>query len=433
MTISSSLNASVAGLNANASRLAAISDNIANASTFGYRRVETSFESLVIEDRSGNYAAGGVRATTQRLVDQGGSLVTTGNATDLAVRGRGFIPVAASSEVAAADGNPQMLLTATGSFRSDADGRLVTASGLTLLGWPAGPDGSIPAFPRDTGDGLEPVQISVNQLIGEPTTAITLGANLPATETGADASGAPRNLSIEYFDNLGRSETIEASFAPRVPANGSSNIWTMTLRDSATGNAVIGEYELEFDDSRTAGGTLLNVTTISGGAYDPATGRLIAPVNGGPVEVNIGRPGTAEGLTQLSDTFAPLNISKDGAPVGNMVSVDVDANGFVHATFDTGVTRTIFQVPLVDLPNLNGMIALDGQTYRPSINSGSVFLWDAGDGPTGDLVPFARQESATDVARELTDMIQTQRAYSSNARVVQTVDEMLQETTNIIR
>ena len=57
----------------------------------------------------------------------------------------------------------------------------------------------------------------------------------------------------------------------------------------------------------------------------------------------------------------------------------------------------------------------------------------AGDGPTGDIVAFAREESATDVAGELTDMIQTQRAYSSNAKVIQTVDEMLQETTNIKR
>jgi flagellar hook protein FlgE len=207
----------------------------------------------------------------------------------------------------------------------------------------------------------------------------------------------------------------------------------MTLRDSASGNAIIGEYRLEFDDSRAAGGTLLDATVITGGPYDPATGRLIATVNGGPVEISIGRPGTSEGLTQLSDSFAPLSISKDGSPVGNMVSVEVDANGFVHASFDTGVTRTIFQVPLVDLPNPSGMVALDRQTYRPSIDSGSFFLWDAGDGPTGDLVSFARQESATDVARELTDMIQTQRAYSSNARVIQTVDEMLQETTNIIR
>ena len=39
----------------------------------------------------------------------------------------------------------------------------------------------------------------------------------------------------------------------------------------------------------------------------------------------------------------------------------------------------------------------------------------------------------TDVAAELTNLIQTQRAYSSNAKVIQTVDEMLQETTNIKR
>jgi flagellar hook protein FlgE len=49
------------------------------------------------------------------------------------------------------------------------------------------------------------------------------------------------------------------------------------------------------------------------------------------------------------------------------------------------------------------------------------------------VVAYAREESATDVAGELTAMIQTQRAYSSNAKVIQTVDEMLQETTNIKR
>ena len=116
-----------------------------------------------------------------------------------------------------------------------------------------------------------------------------------------------------------------------------------------------------------------------------------------------------------------------------MVSVDVDGNGYVRATFDTGVTRTIYQVPLVDVPNPNGMVAMDQQTYLPSPDSGSFFLWNAGEGPTGEVVSYAREESATDVAGELTDMIQTQRAYSSNAKVIQTVDEMLQETTNIKR
>ena len=62
-----------------------------------------------------------------------------------------------------------------------------------------------------------------------------------------------------------------------------------------------------------------------------------------------------------------------------------------------------------------------------------MFLWDAGTGPTGGIEGFAREQSTTDIANELTQLIQTQRAYSSNAKIIQTVDEMLQETTNLKR
>ncbi|MEL7255095.1 MAG: flagellar hook-basal body complex protein [Pseudomonadota bacterium] len=432
MTISSSLNAGVAGLSSNATRLAAISDNIANAGTFGYKRVETDFESLVIAQSGGRYSAGGVTANTERLIDQKGSLVSTNNATDLAVTGRGFLPVAMESEVEAGNGTPQMLLTTTGSFRTDSVGRLVTDSGLVLLGWPANADESIPQFSRDTPDGLVPVQISANQLSGEPTTQVDLGLNLPAVETDAGSSGDTQSLSVEYFDNLGRSESLLFEFTPNVPMTGSSNTWTLTVTDSATGAGAIGEYTLVFDDSRAAGGRLLSVTDVSGGAYDGTTGSFIVPVAGGPMEINIGRIGEATGLTQLSDSFAPLQINKDGSPVGNLISAEVDENGFVFATFDSGITRVIYQIPLVDVPNPNGMQALAQQTYLPSSDSGTFFLWNAGDGPTGAVAAFAREESTTDVAGELTDMIQTQRAYSSNARVIQTVDEILQETTNLI-
>ena len=57
----------------------------------------------------------------------------------------------------------------------------------------------------------------------------------------------------------------------------------------------------------------------------------------------------------------------------------------------------------------------------------------AGSGPTGSIQGFARENSTTDIANELTQLIQTQRAYSSNAKIIQTVDEMLQETTNLKR
>jgi flagellar hook protein FlgE len=429
MTISSSLNAGVAGLSTNATRLATISDNIANASTIGYKRVTTDFQSLVNSSGGGSYSAGGVRAMTQRLVDESASLLTTSNATDLAVRGGGFVPVASAAQVNAENGDPQMRLMATGSFRPDSEGYLTTASGMILLGWAANPDGTIPLQPRDTSDGLEPVQINDSQVISSPTTQITLGVNLPAEESAPGAAGTPQSLSIEYFDNLGSSEAVDLMFTP----TGTSNEWTMTLSDSASGGAVIGEYTLSFTDSRTGGGTLDSVTTVSGGAFDPASGTIVVSVAGGPIEVDIGIPGEPGRMTQLADTFTPMVISKDGAAPGNMIGVEVDANGFVRAQFDTGVNQVIYQIPLVDVANPNGMISMDSQTFLPSAQSGAFFLWDAGTGPTGEYVSYALEESATDVAGELTAMIQTQRAYSSNAKVIQTVDEMLQETTNIKR
>ncbi|MDR5652732.1 flagellar hook protein FlgE [Ruixingdingia sedimenti] len=436
MTISSSLNAGVAGLNANATRLATIADNIANSATYGYKRSSADFHSMVIESGGYNrFSAGGVRVSSMRLIDERGPLVSSSNPTDIAIDGRGFLPV---TTLAALDGQGTdypLALTTTGSFRPDADGILRTETGLVLMGWPAQPNGAIPTFPRDTTAGLEPVRINTNQFVGNPTTLLTMGVNLPATATMAGASGDTIDMSLEYYGNLGTSEKLDVSFTPSVPGAGAgaSNEWVMVIRDSASGGAVVGEYRLSFDDSQTAGGTLAGVTTLSGGAYDPATGQIGLTVGGGALQLDIGIPGQQSAMTQLSSSFVPGSPTKNGSPVANLSSVEIDANGFLHAVYDQGFTRRIYQIPLVDVPNPNGLISLNNQTYQISPASGSYFLWDAGDGPTGAMVGFAREESATDVAAELTNLIQTQRAYSSNAKVIQTVDEMLQETTNIKR
>ena len=79
MTISSSLNAGVMGLNVNATRLATISDNIANSATNGYKRSEVDFASLVINQQSSAYSAGGVRAETFKVVNAQGALVAFGH------------------------------------------------------------------------------------------------------------------------------------------------------------------------------------------------------------------------------------------------------------------------------------------------------------------------------------------------------------------
>lgn len=432
MSISSALNASVSGLNANSSRLATISDNIANASTYGYKRAVTSFEAMVLSSSAGSglYTAGGVRSQAARLIDERGPLVGTANALDLAVTGRGMLPVTRGDDGGTGGG---LLMTTTGAFRPDENGVLKTASGLVLLGWPADGNGTVPTLPRDTSSGLVPVVINANQQAGDPTTRITMGANLPATATAPGASGDAIPLSVEYFGNLGETETLDVTFTPTVGTTASSNEWRMQIRDSAQGNAVVGEYVLTFDASRANGGSLSAVTQVSGGAYDAAAGTVNLALAGGPVTLTLGKLGDTAALTQLAGTFSPTSVTKDGSPVGKLSEVVVDENGLLRATYDTGFTRTLYQVPLVDVPNVNGLTALDDQTFRISNNSGAFFLWDAGDGPTGTVEGFAREGSTTDMAEELTNLIQTQRAYSSNAKVIQTVDEMLQETTNIKR
>jgi flagellar hook protein FlgE len=432
MTISSSLNAGVAGLSANATRLATIADNIANSGTFGYKRSVAEFRSMVLgSPGAGSYVAGGVRASTLRLIEERGPLISTGNATDLAVDGRGFLPVTDLTALNA--GERPFSLVGTGSFRLDANGILRTEAGQVLLGWPVQADGTVGTVPRDTVSALQPVTVARGAVVANPTTSIGLAVNLPWSETLSTASGDPLAVSVEYFGNVGNAERLSVTFTPTIPLTGASNTWTMVITDSASNDAVVGEYTLVFDTSAANGGTLASVTTVSGGVYDPATGRIPLAVGGGTLSVRLGEIGDRTGMTQYDANFGTAQITKDGSAAATLATIEVDGNGFLSAVYDQGFSRRLFQIPVVDVPNPNGLAAIKDQAYRITSQSGPFFLWDAGAGPVGSIAAFSREESATDVAAELTRLIQTQRAYSSNAKVIQTVDEMLQETTNIKR
>jgi len=136
MTISSSLNAGIAALVVNGTKLGAIADNIANASTNGYKRVSVDFKSLVAPAVGGSSAAAGsVRAVTARAITTPGAIESSSNSTDLAVIGRGFLPVSTVDEVTGVGEFGSVRLMTSGSFLPDKDGLLRTTSGQVLLGW----------------------------------------------------------------------------------------------------------------------------------------------------------------------------------------------------------------------------------------------------------------------------------------------------------
>ena len=393
------------------------------------------FASLVIPSGSGSFSAGGVTVATFRDVAAAGALIATGNSTDISVSGRGMLPVTTVGSVDLAATERPFQMIATGAFTRDERGFLVTRSGLALLGWPTDADGALlGTVTRESPSSLVPVQISPFLTVAEPTTKMTLGINLPASETEAGGSGDPFQSTIEYFDSVGRNHLLRIEFTPVVPISGTSNQWRATFFDSATSDTVpVAEIDVEFDASRTGRGALLSATPVGALPYDPVTGMATVTVADGPIEIFIGSPNLIGGLIQLDSPFAPIDISKNGAPAGNLQTLRMNDKGILEAVYDTGQIRALFQIPLVNVPNLNGLTALDSQAFAPSPDSGGIFLWDANSGPVGSIVGFALQQSTVDIARELTDLIQTQRAYSSNATIIRTVDEMLQETTNLKR
>ena len=436
MTISSSLNAGVMGLAVNATRLAAISDNVANSETVGYKRASADFLSMVIADTPQAFTAGGVRVEATRLASEQGALFATGRSTDIALAGPGFLPVTQEININDDSGERPLLLTSTGSFRADERGNLVTPGGAALLGWPVEPDGTVGDVSRRSSLDLEPVNINTTELAAEPTTEISLGINLPAADTGAGLAGASYTLPMEAFDNLGRTQTIDAVFTPVIPAVGFSNEWNVAFIDqSQAGAPTIGTLTMTFNDSNPGGGTIDTVVPGGGATYDATTGEVSMTWLGvgNSISVDVGRPDVAGGITQFSEVFRPLNVIRNGAPAGDFSRVEVDEGGRMEAVYETGFRRFIYQIPVVDVPNPEGLNASDNQTFKISQESGDMFLHDAGDGAVGAMIGFALAESTTDLGTELTDLIRTQRAYSSNANVIRTVDEMLQETTNILR
>ncbi|MEM9421038.1 MAG: flagellar hook-basal body complex protein [Pseudomonadota bacterium] len=440
MTLSSSMNAGIMGLSVNATRLGTVADNIANSDTYGYKRSVTDFSSMVIKSNSNAYAAGGVRVDAYRQVDEQGALISTGNSTDIAIGGKGLLPVTNEAGTDAQNTNPDLMLVATGSFSPDQNGYLRTESGLFLMGWPVDPvTGSIGAVTRQGGASLEPVRVDVTQFESTPTSNIRMGINLPADATNPGGPTTPYEIAVEYFDNFGRVQTMTARFTPDTSGGAASNRWNVELLDNSSGTPTsVSDFDVTFQDSTTNGGSIGGAftpgTATAFPGYNSTTGEVTVTLAGGnTVDVFIGAPNDRSGLTQFAAEFAPYNLTKDGAAIGDLLSIEIDALGNLQAIYDTGFRQDLYQIPVAEVPNPNGLVATNDQAFQLSQSSGDVYFWDAGSGPVGETVGFALMESTTDIASELTQLIETQRAYSSNAKIIQTVDEMLQETNNIIR
>lgn len=433
MSISSALQTGVSGLNANSTAVGGISENIANANTVGYRR---GFAQMVTTTAGGGTNNGvlSVIAEQQMDINRAGGLISTTSATDMAIGGNGFFVVSVNPNETI---QTNYHLTRAGSFLPDKDGFLKNAAGFYLSGFPYDASGSLGTVDRSSFGSMETVNIGNINLSAAETTEMSIVGNLPSQDTGLATPGAPFETSSEFFTGLGESQRISFSWQPTATANE----WNVTVADH---NGVdLGTVTVNFNDSGSLSGSpsgYSGVTSVatapSAFSFDTTTGVATITVDNGTtpqsLTIELGAPGTFTGVTQFAGDFSQ-SFERNGSSVGELIRTEIDESGTLYGVFDNGMRQPLYEIPVAVVDNPNGLIEEKGNAYSLSGETGAFFALQANSGSTGSINSGALEGSNVDIAQEMTDLIRVQRAFSTNAKVITTVDDMMEETTRLKR
>ncbi|MES0021736.1 MULTISPECIES: flagellar hook protein FlgE [unclassified Mesorhizobium] len=417
MSLYGMMRTGVSGMNAQANRLSATADNIANSDTTGYKRSSAEFSTLIMPQVGGAYNSGGVNTTIRSAISAQGVLQYTTSVSDLAVNGNGFFVVQDPS------GTP--FLTRAGAFVPDAQGRLVNAAGYQLMAYSYA--NGTPAATANGFEGLVPVQISDQEMTATPSTAGNFNANLPAgatppagplPSTNSPTAEYTSKSSMVTYDNLGNKKLLDLYFT-----NTGNGTWSVSV----------------FDQSQATPGTSFPYT---GGAlatanltFDTTTGKLTGAVD----SITIPVPGGASldldlsKLTQLGTGFTVSEAKVNGNAPSTIEKIQIGEDGVIYAQYQDGSTKPLFKIPLADVQSADNLTALPGNVYAQSTDSGTVRIGFANEGKLGSIISGALENSNVDIAEELTNMIAAQRSYTANSKVFQTGSDLMDVLVNLKR
>lgn len=419
MSIFGALLSGVSGLAAQSQALGIISDNISNVNTTGYKGTSAQFSTLVTRAISQTlYSPGGVRSVATPNIDKQGLLQSTQTNTDIGIIGNGLFVVNEASTPALGD---EYLFTRAGSFRADKDGNLRNSAGLYLQGWPLTNGTTLPTN-TTVLSSLQTVNVASLAGSATPTSTIDLGANLPSTAI----NGQAHTITTQIFDSLGNAHDLPVVFT----YNSGVPQWDVTITNPtlsstgvASGTVTAAVRSITFNGDGTPNTiTFPNIAiTWTGTTANPST-----------IAVDVGTASLTDGITQFAGQFAVSFINQNGVQFGNSTSIEINEEGVVTALFDNGQRKNVYKLPLAVFSNPNGLQSRNGNAYIATDRSGTNLLLEATTGAAGTFAPGQLESSTVDLAEEFTNMIVTQRAYSGNARVISTADEMLEELIRVI-
>lgn len=408
---------SLTGLDGAQTELSTIANNIANASTNGFKKSRVDFGDIIsaspLQDPKRVVGSGvAVRQVAQQF--QQGAIATSDSALDMAISGQGFFAVRSPG------GDNQVAFTRAGAFTVLADRYVVDGDGRRLQVYPTTPDGSVLTTALGSTRNL---QLPLTSGIPKATTAVKLAVNLSASTPVIAAAFDPADTatyssatSLTVYDTAGNPLSASVYYAKTaVPnANDPAHHWTAHVVVDGAELTVGGTagFDLAFD----ANGALTAPTTPT--AFDsfvPASG-------GGAITLSVDH-GIA--TTQQSGPFAVNVRSQDGFATGRLESVSVDGDGTVRSSFTNGDIEILGKVAVALFGNPQGLKQLGNATYLTSPDAGPAMMGIASLDGLGGIKSGSIEKSNVDLTEELVGLITAQRNYQANAKAIETGSTLL--------
>lgn len=144
---------------------------------------------------------------------------------------------------------------------------------------------------------------------------------------------------------------------------------------------------------------------------------------------------TIDANGNLTNNLGPLQIPKTitiGGTTENLTSFSIGTDGTIYGVLDDGSLQVLGQIALAQFNNPDGLQKMGNNLYINTANSGNPVIGTA-NAAGASLIPSALEMSNVDLSEEFTGMIEAERGFQANARVITTADQILQELVNLKR
>jgi len=390
-----SFNIALGGVNAINTQLEAISNNIANSGTYGFKSSRANFASMYADGQALGVEVGSL---SQTIGTSGGAL-NTGRSMDAAIQGKGFFVTK--------DTNGETLFTRVGIFGADKDGYVTDSFGRRVQGYAA--------VPGSTALGaLGDMQIEKGQLPAQASTTLDYVGNLSADWPNpavapfdpADPQSYNGSMVSVVYDSQGTKHTVTQYFVKTNP-----NEVTVHYTFNGTALPAGSQTVLQFG----AAGQLLTPAA-------PVTKNLPVPATVAPIALAVNYNGTTQFAGQATTTVNASN----GYASGSFVGVALDKDGSVLAQYSNGLKQRVGTLVLANFPNEDGLVPVSDTSWAVSNASGEPLYDVPGAGQAGTISPGSLEQSNVDLTGELVGLMTAQRNYQANTKVFSTQQAMTQ-------